>query len=101
MFSSSLPNRTSPPTGPTVRLPTTLSRGPQKLAVTSAEDAIVGVLRTEAACAVARTGLQGVDGLAEQLVAMHERHGDAVLVLAKPIIEGYGNRVRSILDGLS
>lgn len=81
-------------------VPTSLSRGSQRLATRSAEQAAIGAIQTQAAAVVTSVGLQGVDMLASQLSGMYERHGDVVLPMAKPIIEGYGKRVRSILDGL-
>ncbi len=65
--------------------------------VHSAERGIVGVTKTESATMVAWAGLRGAGYLAGQVVDMYERHGDVALFVSRPILEGYGNRVRSIL----
>lgn len=88
------------PTPGASSLPQTLTRRTQRDIVRSMEAAVRGATDAEAAAMVALVGLQGADLLTHRLVEMHDRHGDIALAVAAPIVQGYGNRVRSIFEGL-
>lgn len=98
MFEQTHGDRLQP--APLVSLPDSLSKSAQRDVNRSAETAVVAASMTDAATMVTWHGLRGAETLAGQLVSMHERHGDVALYVAKPIIEGYGARVRSIIEGM-
>ncbi len=76
-----------------------LARKHQREAEQASQQAIVAAHQTEGASLVAFVALQGVDLLASQVMAMHERHGDIVIPMVKPILDGYGKRVSGLIQG--
>ena len=74
-----------------------LTRRNRRLVDEAAQSAVVSATAVEGAALTAFVGLKGAEVLAGHVVDMHRRHGDVIVPMVMPILEGYGQCVGRLL----